>query len=164
MRNRIVMLFVSALALAGVARADPPQGYPFVRYDDGLRRAAAENRRIFLYFGRYGCGFCEKTNRESFSDARVRDAYLKNYVLVYVDAESGQRLTLPSGERLTELELGARMKVKITPVFAFLEPDGATILRVPGFQTAADFLAYHRYVEGGHYKTRSLNDFLAQGQ
>ena len=31
-------------------------------------------------------------------------------VLVYLDAESGKRLTLPDGERITEAELGTRFK------------------------------------------------------
>lgn len=164
MRHLIVTI-VSAWALFGMnlaVFADAPGGYPFVRYDEGLREATAQNKKIFLYYGRYGCGFCDKTNRESFTDAEVRRLYSKNYVLVYVDAESGRRLTLPSGERITEMEVGARLKAKVTPLFLMLEPDGKPIASVPGFQTAKDFLALDQYVQGGHYKTQALNDFLTK--
>jgi thioredoxin-related protein len=154
-----VAIFLGAVSAVS---ADPPAGYPFLRYDEGLREAAAQNKKIFIYYGRYGCGFCDKTNKESFSDAEVKRLYAKNYVLVYLDAESGRRLTLPNGERITEMEAGARYKVKVTPVFLFLESDGKTIVSVPGFQTARDFITLDQYVQGGHYKSQALTDYLTK--
>ena len=44
------------MLMASVAFADPPPGYPFVSFDQGLRLAREQNRPIFLYFGRFGCG------------------------------------------------------------------------------------------------------------
>jgi thioredoxin-related protein len=159
LRTLLVMLGLAAFAPAA---ADPPPHYPFVDYDTGLKQARASGRPIFLYFGRYGCGWCEKTNREAFADGAVRDRYTAHYVLVYVDAESGRRLTLPSGERLTEREFGARMKVLATPVFAYLEPDGREIFRIPGIQAAGDFLHYDRYVRDGHYRNETIREYLAR--
>ena len=142
--------------------ADPPAGYAFVSYDAGLAQAKQNGRPVFLYFGRYGCGWCDKTNREAFSDKRVQRLYSDRYVLVYVDAESGQRLTLPSGERITERELGARMKVLATPMFAWLELDGREIFHVPGIQSAQDFLLYDRFVSEEHYRKENIRDFLSR--
>lgn len=165
MSRRALLIVILALLGAGSVAADPPEGYPFLSYDEGLRRAQAEGRKVFLYFGRYGCGWCDKTNKESFSDAELKRRYLENYVLVYVDAESGRRLTLPSGERITEMELGARLNVFATPVFAYLEPDGELILKAPGYKTVQEFLDFDRYITGGYYKTQGLLEFLsAQGE
>lgn len=158
-----IVLFALLLTLASGVRADPPAGYPFVAYDEGLKLAQRDNKPIFLYFGRYGCGWCEKTNKESFSDPRVKAAYGEHYVLVYVDAESGERLRLPSGERITEMELGARMNVFATPVFAWLEPDGSLIFKAPGYKSAQEFLQFDDYVNGGHYRTKELLEFLGEG-
>jgi thioredoxin-related protein len=155
------LLCLAALPVAG-GRADPPPGYHYLRYDEGLRLAKRENKRVFVYFGRYGCGFCDKTNKESFSDAGVRKLYSEHYVLVYVDAESGKRLQLPSGETITEMELGARMKALVTPYFLFLEPDGQLIYKAPGFQTIQSFMEYDRYIHGGHYKTQTLLQYLGK--
>lgn len=156
------LLALAVLLLAGTVHADPPAGYPFVPYDEGLRQAQASGQKIFLYFGRYGCAWCDKTNKESFSDAGLRQLYIDNYVLVYVDAESGTRLTLPSGERITEMELGARLNVFATPVFLYLEPDGTAIFKAPGFKTVQDFRDFDRYVRGGHYRKMKLLEFLAE--
>lgn len=162
--NRLlgVALIACVLSPAPGALADPPARYPFVNYDEGLRRAQAQDKKVFLYFGRYGCGWCEKTNKETFSDPGLRELYTRHYVLVYVDAESGERLRLPTGERITEMELGARLNVYATPVFAYLEPSGELIFKAPGFKTVEDFREFHRYVHGGYYKHQTISDFLAE--
>jgi len=151
---------VYALSVTGV-RADPPERYTFLAYDEGLREAQRKGNKVFVYFGRYGCGWCDLTNRQAFSDEAVRRAYQAHYVLVYVDAESGRRLTLPSGERITEMELGSRFNAFATPLFAFLEPDGKMIFKVAGIQTAKDLLDYDRFVHGGIYQSKDIRQFLS---
>lgn len=158
--NLIKMLLAASLLWAGAALADPPSGYPFVDYDAGLKAARASGKPIFLYFGRYGCAWCEHTNKQTFSDAALKKLYTDNYVLVYVDAESGKRLTLPSGERITEAELGVRLQAFATPLFVYLTPQGDKIVQIPGFKTVQDFRDYDRYVRGGHYKQKTLLEFL----
>ncbi len=156
----ITRLLVASLLWTGAALADPPPGYPFVGFDAGLRAARESGKPIFLYFGRYGCAWCDHTNKKTFSDAALKTLYSENYVLVYVDAESGKRLTLPSGERITEAELGARLQAFATPLFVYMTPQGDKIMQIPGFKTVQDFRDYDRYVRGGHYKQKTLLEFL----
>lgn len=158
---RMLSWCLGMLLVSQVALAEPPDGYPFVSFDAGLRLAKEQNRPIFLYFGRFGCGWCDKTNKEAFSDAALRKLYTKNYVLVYVDSESGKRLRLPSGERITEADLGVRYKAFATPLFLFMLPDGTEIARIPGVKTTQDFLDYDRYMSGAYYKSQTLMQFLA---
>lgn len=153
-------LLVASCMWATATLADPPRGYPFVSFDAGIKAASASNKPIFLYFGRYGCAWCERTNKKTFSNAALKKLYLDNYELVYVDAESGKRLTLPSGERITEAELGVRLQAFATPLFVYLTPQGDKIMQIPGFKTVQDFRDYDRYVRGGHYKQQTLLDFL----
>lgn len=157
---RVWAVFFLWLGYCLLAQADPPQGYPFVSYDVGLKQAREQGKPVFLYFGRYGCAWCDKTNKESFSREDIRQSYAAHYVLVYVDSESDRRLTLPSGERITEMELGTRFRVFATPVFIFLDPDGKEIAKIPGFKTADDFRDYDRFVHEGRYKNQTLMQFL----
>jgi thioredoxin-related protein len=159
------MTFVRLLMAASclwltAALADPPPGYPFVSFDTGLKAARASGKPIFLYFGRYGCAWCDYTNKKTFSDASLKTLYSDNYELVYVDAESGRRLTLPSGERITEAELGVRLQAFATPLFVYLTPQGDKIVQIPGFKTVQDFRDFDRYVRGGYYKQKTLLEFL----
>ena len=136
------------LCLAGTAAmADPPEGYPFLSFDKAMEQANTETKLIFVYFGRYGCGYCDKTNKEAFSDPQVKDQYSKHYVLAYVDSESGKRLRLPSGERITERELGTRYNAFVTPVFSFMSPDGTVIARMIGVQRIEDLMDAHNRVQ-----------------
>lgn len=156
-------LLVTILLLCSASLwAEPPKGYPFVSFDVGMAQAQKLHKNMFVYFGRFGCGYCEKVNRETFVDDALRQLYIKNYVLVYVDSESGDRLTLPDGERISGMELGAQLNVFSTPVFIYMEPGGKLILRAPGYKTVKDFLDFDRYVQGGYYNHQSINDFLKQ--
>ena len=137
---RRILLFLLCLFFPLSTWADAPQGYPFMPFDKAMRLAAEEGKPVFVYFGRYGCGYCEKTNKESFSDPTVRQRYTANYVLAYVDSESGHRLRLPSGERITERELGTRYKAFVTPVFSFIDAQGRLALRLVGVQSIQDLL------------------------
>lgn len=162
-----VLLFLTGLwllpVLSTTASAAPPEGWEFHPLDKALKQAANENRRVFLYFGRHGCPSCEKTNRESFTDPRVIEAYNANYVLAYADSEGGNRLRLASGERITEMELGVKLQVYGTPFFYFMEPNGKPIMRAPGYQGAEEFLMYDRFVNGEHYKRTTLSEFAESG-
>ena len=158
-----LVLYVAGIAMPGVSLADPPQGWDFMPLDKALLVASQEQRPVFLYFGRHGCPSCEKTNRESFTDPRVMERYRENYVLAYADSESGKRLRLTSGERITEMALGVKLKVFGTPFFYFMQPNGKPIMRAPGYQSAEDFLLLDRYVNGGHYKEKTFSEFKAAG-
>ena len=158
--ERIRYFLAACCMLASSAFADPPPNYPFVNFDAGLKAARASGKPIFVYFGRYGCAWCDHTNKKTFSDPELRSLYSDHYELVYVDAESGRRLTLPSGERITEAELGVRLQAFATPLFVYLTPQGEKIVQIPGFKSVEDFRDYDRYVRGGHYRQKSLIEFL----
>jgi thioredoxin-related protein len=128
------------LLCGAAAHAEAPDGYAFKPFDQAMQQARDEGKPLFVYFGRYGCGYCEKTNKEAFSDAQVHERYSAHYALAYVDAEGGERLRLPSGERITERELGTRYDAFVTPVFSFMTPDGETVLRLVGVQRIEDLL------------------------
>lgn len=161
---RLFMLAGLLCLSAAGARAEPPEGYAFQSYGVALRQAAEQGRMVFLYFGRYGCGWCDKTNKESFAQASIRERYSAHYSLAYVDSESGRRLTLPSGERITERELGARLKVYATPVFVFMQSDGTVVFKAPGYKTAEELAQFDDYVHGGHYKKQKFMDYLGSRQ
>lgn len=154
------LLFFVCLIFYSATHAGPPEHYPFVDYTAGLAAAKKSGKKIFLYFGRFGCAFCAKTDIETFSDKDLRKLYIDHYELIYVDAESGKRIRLSDGERITELELGTRLKVFATPMFVYLEPDGNVIFKAPGYKTVQEFMEFDDYIQGGHYKTKSINDYL----
>lgn len=154
-----LLLVITSTICFQAVRAEPPHGYAFEGYNEAIRKATKSGKKIFLYYGREGCGFCDKTNRDAFSKADIRQRYSEHYELVYIDAEGDGRMTLPSGERITEQQFGAKQKVLGTPYFMFLEPDGKPIFKAPGYKTARDLILFDDYIHGNHYKFKSLNEF-----
>jgi thioredoxin-related protein len=150
--RRYLVIVLSLLFIQPVL-AEPPEGYPFMSFDKALRQARDQNKLLFVYFGRYGCGYCDKTNAEAFSDDKVREAYSKNYVLAYVDSESGKRLQLPSGERITEHEVGTRYDAFVTPVFTFMTPEGKPLLQLVGVQRIEDLMNAHKKIQSRQDKS-----------
>jgi thioredoxin-related protein len=151
---------VAMFVVVSTAYADAPSGYPFIPFEDALKRAHQQGKKVFVYFGRHGCGWCEKMNKEVFSVPAIRSRYTDHFVLVYIDTESGRRLKLPDGERITEMELAARHRIIATPMFAFLEADGKLIFKISGLQSVKDFEDYDRYVHDGHYRRQGLREYL----
>lgn len=131
-----VLLIMGAFSLPVLA--EPPAGYPFLSFDKAMQQAQTQNKLLFVYFGRYGCGYCDKTNKEAFSDPQVREAYIKHYVLAYVDSESGKRIRLPSGERVTEREIVTRYNAFVTPILSFMTAEGKQLMRLVGVQGSKD--------------------------
>ena len=143
----LFFLLLSGFHLASLA--EPPEGYPYLPYDEAMQQAEEKGMPLFVYFGRYGCGYCDKTNKEAFSDASVHKQFTANYVLAYVDSESGKRLRLPSGERITERDLGTRYNAFVTPVFSFITTDGKVLERLVGVQRIVDLLEADNKVQLG---------------
>lgn len=144
-----VLFFLLLSGFHPASLAEPPEGYPFLPYDEAMQQAEEKGMPLFVYFGRYGCGYCDKTNKEAFSDASVHKQFTANYVLAYVDSESGKRLRLPSGERITERELGTRYNAFVTPVFSFITTDGKVLERLVGVQRIVDLLEADNKVQLG---------------
>ena len=145
MKRMISMLLLCLVCVNAAAEA--PAGYPFMTFDAAMEQAQQQGKPLFVYFGRYGCGYCDKTNAEAFTDAKVHKQMTENYVLAYVDSESGKRLRLPGGERITERELGTRYNAFVTPVFSFMTVDGDVLARLVGVQRTVDFLDAHKQVQ-----------------
>jgi thioredoxin-related protein len=145
MKRQLIFVLLTLVCLA--AEAEPPAGYPFLAFDEAMREAEQQGKPLFVYFGRYGCGYCDKTNAEAFSDATVKQRFTEHYILAYVDSESGKRMRLPTGERITERELGTRYDAFVTPVFSFITVNGNVLARLVGVQRVVDFLDADKQVQ-----------------
>lgn len=155
------IILTAMLLVAGQAQSAPPEGYNFVSYDAAMKQASQQERLVFLYFGRYGCSSCRKMHQEVFSDERIKQRYQDHYILAYVDTESGDRLTLPNGERVTEMQFASQMRILGTPTFIFLMPDERPLLKTAGFKSVDRMRQYDDYIYGGHYGSKSFNEFIS---
>jgi thioredoxin-related protein len=116
---------------------------------------------MLLYFGRYGCSTCRKMHAEVFTDPVLRQQYNDDFVLAYVDTESGNRISLANGERTTEMQFAARNRIIGTPTFVFFSPQQQPLFSKAGFQSIEQMKRYGDFIVEGHYKTMPLAEYLA---
>ena len=121
------LLFISQ------AQAAPPEGYDFLSYDAAMTQARQQEKLVFLYFGRYGCSTCRKMHQEVFSDDEIMQRYNEHYILAYVDTESGERLTLPNSERITEMtnEASVMLRPQSSPSLPNITPRWSSMAMIP---------------------------------
>ncbi len=159
-RITLYLLFLISFCAQPVI-AEPPEGYQFQSLTKALQQSATEHKPMFLYFGRYGCTTCRKMHKEVFSDAGLRGQFSDEFILAYVDTESGKRIRLPNGERTTEMQFASRNRILGTPTFIYFSEDQKPIFKRAGFQTIEQMGDYNKYISEGHYKHIKLDKFLA---
>ncbi|MCW5968682.1 MAG: thioredoxin fold domain-containing protein [Blastocatellales bacterium] len=103
--------------------ASLPSGFPLL--DDALTRARNERKLIVLDFSAEWCAPCQRMERTTFTDARVREL-LSRCVFVKIDTDQ-------------QPELAERLGVVGLPDIRFVSPEGKVIHRLRGYQDAESF-------------------------
>ena len=142
--------------------AAPPEGYRFLSLTEATQQAASENKPMLLYFGRYGCSTCRKMHAEVFVDTALSAKLNRDFVLAYVDTESGNRIRLGNGETTTEMQFAARSRILGTPTFVFFSPEQKPLIKKAGFQSVAQMSQYGDYILDNHYQSMPLQEYLTQ--
>jgi len=159
-RTCSVLLLLIALSSRTLLAA-PPEGYNFLSLTEAAQQASTANKPMLLYFGRYGCTTCRKMHAEVFNDDVVSNKYNSEFVLAYVDTESGNRIRLANGETTTEMQFAARSRIIGTPTFIYFSPEQKPLFKKAGFQSIEQMNRYGDFIAQGHYRTMSLQDYLA---
>jgi thioredoxin-related protein len=157
---------IFALALCvEAAQAKPPEGWPFVEYNEALRVAERVHKPVFVYFGFPSCPYCEIANKNTFSSEALRKRYTEHYVLAYYDIRGNpdDLMTLPGGEKLARADAIKRLRASPVPAWMFVAADGRQILMRRGSRTPVEaFMQFDEFVAGGAYQRVSFETFLAQ--
>jgi thioredoxin-related protein len=162
---RFFVLTTVVLLAPAVAQAKPPEGWPFIEFNQAVLTAKRVNKPIFVYFGFATCPYCEIANKNTFSSNTLRKRYTEHYVLAYFDIRGtpDDIIALPDGEKLTRAEAIKRLRSSPVPAWMFISPEGKEILMRRGSATPVKaFMQFDQYVSSRAYQRTSFEDFLAQ--
>ncbi len=163
--GKYLVAAIATLLPIGMASAEPPAGYSFVRFKEGIELAKTNKKPVFILFGFKGCPHCKLLEREIFDVPRQRELFEKYYTLIYVDTrgrgESADPYVTPDGDSLTRVQLEQRYQARGAPSWAFLNRKLEPILFGSGSgQLPSSFLIYHKYVLEEHDKKQSFKQYL----
>lgn len=162
---RFLVLTIVVLLAPAAVRAQPPEGWPFLEFNEAVRAAKRMHKPMFVYFGFTGCPYCEIANKNTFSSDALRKLYTDHYVLAYFDIRGNpdDAISLPAGEKLTRADAIKRLRSSPVPAWMFVSADGREILMRRGSRTPIEaFLQFDQYASGNAYQRTSLQEFLAQ--
>lgn len=155
---RLVALLVALAAAVLPARAqvvspyaiDIPPWFSESLLDmrDEVRDAAAQRKRVLLYFGQDGCPYCSALMRTNFSQRSISEKTQRHFTAIALNLWGDREVGWVDGRRLTEKALGRDLRVQFTPTLLFLDEKGAVVLRLNGYLPPHRFEAALDYAAG----------------
>jgi len=137
-------------------------------FDDALKAAQEQNKKVIVDVYTDWCGWCKKMDRDSYSNKDIKELINDDFIYVKLDAES-YSVVHYRGKSYTGVELAAFFEVSGYPTHVFLEPDSKVIEfkydkynmnNLPGYFNASDFKKVLEYMRDEKYKDTDLSTIL----
>jgi thioredoxin-related protein len=122
----------------------------FLDIREDIAEAAANDRRVVLYFYQDGCPYCAKLLQEALADGAAGRLARERFDWVAINLWGDREVTGFDGETTTEKLLAAGLKVQFTPTLLLLDEGGKVVLRINGYypphtlETALAYVAERR--------------------
>jgi thioredoxin-related protein len=135
-------------AYYGARTAEKPDWFKdsFLEFEEDVAEAAAENRRVMLYFHQQGCPYCAQLIEENFTDPELKAYIRKHFDGISLNLWGDREVVSVGGRDFTEKTFAAALKVQYTPTLVFLDESGKVALRLNGYYPPEDFRAALNYV------------------
>ncbi|MCL5267098.1 MAG: DUF255 domain-containing protein [Bacteroidetes bacterium] len=160
--NSMFILLLSGLMLTGTGPktgAKDSGGLKWTNFTEGVKEAKATNKKVLIDVYTNWCGWCKKMESDTYSDQKVKDYLVKNFVLVRLNAESDTKEVIDTTE-ITDAQLASAFRVNGYPTTIFLESNGHPITAAPGYMGPAKFLEVLEYIGGDFYRKMGFDEFL----
>jgi len=146
---RLFLIGLMFLANASLAQ-EPPAWFSESLLDlrEDVAEAAAQGKRVMLYFGQDGCPYCKRLMEVNFRQAAIAAKAQRHLVALAINIWGDREVTWTDGAVTTEKRLAARLKVQFTPTLVFLDERGGVALRLNGYHPPHQFDAALDHVAG----------------
>ena len=134
----------------------------FLDIKEDVAEAAANNKRVLLYFYQDGCPYCAKLLQDNFGQKPIADKTQKHFDTIAINMWGDREITDIDGKTYTEKNFAAAKRVMFTPTLLFLNEKGGVALRVNGYYYPGKFNAALDYVSGKHEIKMGFNDYYAK--
>ncbi len=134
----------------------------FLDLREDVEEAAADGKRVMLYFYQEGCPYCDKLINTNFAQRDIVTKTRDNLDVIAINLWGDATVTDLQGREVSEKQFSLDLKVQFTPTLLFLDEQGGIALRVNGYYPPHKFMTALDYVAGHHEKTLTFRDYLAQ--
>ncbi len=151
---------------AGARETEHPDWFKesFLDFEEDIEEATANGKRVMLYFWQRGCPYCAQLIEHNFTQKDIVDTTRANFDLIAINMWGDRDVVTVGGQRYTEKELAAALKVMYTPTLLFFDEAGKLALRIDGYYPPQSFRVALDYVAGHKEKEIGFRDYLASRQ
>lgn len=133
----------------------------FLDLEEDVAEAAAEGRRLLLFFHQDGCPYCNLLVERNLSQREIRRQLRERFDVVAVNMFGDREVTALDGSVLTEKRLAESLRVQFTPTLLFFNEQGEVVLRLNGYLPPTTFKLALDYAAGWREGAESYRAFLA---
>jgi thioredoxin-related protein len=140
-------------ALLLLLATSPARALEWKSWNSGLQAGHASGRPVLVDVYTDWCGWCKRMDRDVYARADVAGYLSSHFVLVRLNAESGE-LTTYQGRTYSARSLAGTFDVSGYPTTIFLGPEGDRLATVPGYLEGDRFMLLLRYIGDGHLQRK----------
>ncbi len=168
-KNKIKYLILIVLVSVFAFGCSNIQGQKKLTFDEALKTAKKENKKVIVDVYTDWCGWCKKMDRDAYSNSDIKEIIEDDFILVRLDAE-GSGTNTYNGKSYTDAELAAYFQVSGYPTTVFLDSKGKIIEfnydkykmnNLPGYYPANDFKKVLEYIRDDMYKDTDLSTIIS---
>ncbi len=180
---RRVKLLAATLILIAFGAVSPVVGEAATLGDDGLHKqpwfvdsfltladdveeAAAEGKRLVVFFEQRGCPYCAEMHEVNLARPEISDFIQEHFFVVQLDLWGSREVVDLDGEAMEERDLARKWHVNFTPSVVFfgtaeeVASGKGEVARMPGYFKPFHFMSMFEFVQSGSYQTEGFQRFL----
>jgi len=134
----------------------------FLDLREDIEEAAAENKRVILYFYQDGCPYCAKLLNDNFGNRDISKKTQDNFEVIAINMWGDKEVADLAGEMTTEKSFASALRVQYTPTLLMLNEAGKVLLRINGYFEPHKFSLALDFVSGHEEVKQSFRDYYAK--
>ncbi len=105
----------------------------FLDIREDIAEAAAEGRRVMLYFYQDGCPYCARLIQDNFAQRHIVEKTRRYFDVIAINMWGDREVTDLAGNTVTEKQFARAARVMFTPTLLLLTEKGQIALRINGY-------------------------------
>ncbi len=134
----------------------------FLDFEEDIAEAAAQNKRLIVYFHQDGCPYCNKLVEHNFADPVIAEKIKGRFDLVALNLWGDREVVPIGGKVFSEKTLGQALAVQFTPTLLFFNEENKVILRLDGYLPPRKFIMALDYVSEKREREISYANYVNQ--
>ncbi len=132
----------------------------FLDFADDIEEAAAEGKRLVLYFWQPGCPYCNQLWEHNMAVDDIEKLFKGNFDVVALNMWGDKEVVTVAGKSYTEKQMAEALDVNFTPTLIFYNEDKKPALRINGYYPPRKFRQALQYVKEKREQQMSFTEYV----